>query len=122
PVINRLDPVAEHRTYCPWTNAQSQSRNPVPVEGDLPGWETLRDMVLRIRPPVGLRVQGAVEGAGAVDPGDVGTGADLGEEAGERSKEERDRERWARLKKLKQVFRVRRKPKGGEEGPKAKGR
>ncbi|KAI4198018.1 MAG: hypothetical protein LQ346_002863, partial [Caloplaca aetnensis] len=44
PVINRLDPVTEHRTYCPWINARSQARNPVLTEDDLSGWETLRDM------------------------------------------------------------------------------
>ncbi len=41
-----------------------------------------------------------------------------GEAEGEpKSKEERDKERWARLKRLKQVFRVRRKvPKEGVPG------
>ncbi|KAL8940194.1 MAG: hypothetical protein Q9216_002945 [Gyalolechia sp. 2 TL-2023] len=122
PIINRLDPLTEHRTYCPWINTQSQSRNPVPAQEDLPGWEILRDMVLRIRPPVGLRVQGTPEGVDGVDGGVVDGSGDSGEKAGEeRSKEERDKERWARLKKLKQVFRVRRRPKGAE-GEKEKGK
>ncbi|KAL9002396.1 MAG: hypothetical protein Q9188_004667 [Gyalolechia gomerana] len=121
PVINRLDPLTEHRTYCPWVNAQSQSRNPVPVEGDLPGWEILRDMLLRVRPPVGLRVAGTPEGRDVVDAGAAGTDGDVEGNRGERSKEEKDKERWARLKRLKQVFRVRRKPKdGGEKEKKGK--
>ncbi|KAI4156843.1 MAG: hypothetical protein L6R39_000975 [Caloplaca ligustica] len=65
PVINRLDPITEHRTYCPWIHARSQSRNPTPTEGDLPGWEFLRDMVLRIRLPEGVKVP-RYEGEGAM--------------------------------------------------------
>lgn len=34
----------------------------------------------------------------------------------EKSKEERDKERWARLRKVKQIFRLRKKPKDGEGG------
>ena len=119
PVINRLDPLTEHRTYCPWINAQSQSRSPLLTEADLPGWEILRDMVMRIRPPAGLNVPGTPDGDQAM--GSVDGGVDR--EHAEKSKEEKDKERWARLKKLKQVFRVRRKPKGGdgEKGNEAKG-
>ncbi|KAL8905292.1 MAG: hypothetical protein Q9207_002725 [Kuettlingeria erythrocarpa] len=110
PVINRLDPITEHRTYCPWINARSQARNPVLTEDDLSGWETLRDMVLRIRVPEGVKVPGhEKEGEGVVE---AGVGGMDGMQ--EKSKEERDKERWARLKKIKQIFKLRRKPKEGD--------
>lgn len=78
-------------------------------------------MVMRIRPPAGA-LQGAPQIVGTIGDGRGGE-VENGDEAGgqERSKEERDKERWARLKRLKQVFRVRRKPKGGE-GEKTKDR
>lgn len=67
-------------------------------------------MVLLIRPPGGLLRPGS--GAAGVD----GAGVDgVGEEGETKTKDERDKERWARLKRLKQVFRVRRKPKEGEK-------
>ncbi|KAL8925270.1 MAG: hypothetical protein Q9208_003560 [Pyrenodesmia sp. 3 TL-2023] len=116
PVINRLDPVTEHRTYCPWINARSQARNPVLTDEDLSGWETLRDMVLRVRMPEGVKVPGYEKDKD--DSGQGGLGGMDGVE--EKSKEERDKERWARLKKIKQIFKLRRKPKGGE-GEKGKG-
>ncbi|KAL8715790.1 MAG: hypothetical protein Q9220_000457 [cf. Caloplaca sp. 1 TL-2023] len=127
-VINHLDPLTEHRDYCPWINARAQARPILPSsntqekEVSLPGWMVLRDMCLMLRPPGGFSsniqqaliagVNGKGGENGTVDPGE-GEG---GEEV--KSKEERDKERWARLKRLKQVFRVRRKPKdvGGVKG------
>ncbi|KAL8767086.1 MAG: hypothetical protein Q9209_006313 [Squamulea sp. 1 TL-2023] len=114
-IITRLDPLGEHRDYCPWINAHSQSRNPVPTDTDIPGWMILQNMILKLRPPGGLRAANATAVVGA-----GGTGADgaVKEVEETRTKEERDKERWARLKRLKQVFRVRRKPKEGAEGKK----
>ncbi|KAL8732575.1 MAG: hypothetical protein Q9181_003890 [Wetmoreana brouardii] len=115
PIINRLDPIGEHRDYCPWINARSQSRNPSAVdltEEDLPGWEILRNMVMHLRPPAGLRVPGTVEW-NATPTGKADAEA-VDAMAAKKTKEEKDKERWARLKKLKQVFKVRRKPKGVE--------
>ncbi|KAL8703676.1 MAG: hypothetical protein Q9201_003130 [Fulgogasparrea decipioides] len=115
PIINRLDPIGEHRDYCPWINPRSQSRNPSSAaskDEDLPGWEILRNMVMHLRPPGGLRVPGTLEGnitpAGRVDTEAVDA------EPAKKTKEEKDKERWARLKRLKQVFKVRRKPKVAE--------
>lgn len=76
-------------------------------------------MVLNLRPPGGLhRVVSASggNGAGGGTTGADGAGA-VEEET--RSMEERDKERWARLKRLKQVFRIKRKPKEGGDGKKA---
>ncbi|KAL8763287.1 MAG: hypothetical protein Q9184_000843 [Pyrenodesmia sp. 2 TL-2023] len=112
PVINRLDPITEHRTYCPWINARSQARNAVLTDEDLSGWETLMDMILRVRMPEGVKVPGYEKDKEGSGEGGVG-GMDGVQE---KSKEERDKERWARLKKIKQIFKLRRKPKGNEEG------
>ncbi len=84
------------------------------TEEDLSGWETLRDMVLRVRVPEGVKVpEHEKEGQGVVEAGVGGMDG-----VQEKSKEERDKERWARLKKIKQIFKLRRKPKegGGEKG------
>ncbi|KAI4097763.1 MAG: hypothetical protein LQ344_000035 [Seirophora lacunosa] len=119
PIIARLDPITEHRTYCPWVNARSQSRSPNPTPEDLPGWEILRDMIMRIRTPEGVKVPGYEGGGDKAREGEAAVGGMDGVE--EKSKEERDRERWARLKKIKQIFRLRKKPKVGD-GEKAKGK
>lgn len=76
-------------------------------------------MILSLRPPGGLhRVSSAAKGNGV--GGDTTTGGDGTGEVEEetRSTEERDKERWARLKRLKQVFRIKKKPKEGVEGKK----
>ncbi|KAL9604657.1 MAG: hypothetical protein Q9219_000377 [cf. Caloplaca sp. 3 TL-2023] len=111
PIITHLDPISEHRPYCPWINPRSQSRNPIPTEAeikiDLPGWEILREMLMRVRPAAAaaLRLDGAErEGEGREVDGE-----------GTKSKEERDRERWARLKRLKGFLRVGRKREKGKE-------
>ncbi|KAI4226307.1 MAG: hypothetical protein LQ349_006900 [Xanthoria aureola] len=122
PIITRLDPLSEHRAYCPWINVRSQTRNPVLTETDLPGWAILQNMVLNIRPPGGLhRGSNASVGNGGGGGGGGATGADGAGKVEEetRSMEERDKERWARLKRLKQVFRIKRKPKEGGDGKKA---
>ena len=67
-------------------------------------------MVLSLRPPGGLhRASSVAKGDGV--GGDATTGADDAGEVGEetRSTEERDKERWARLKRLRQVFRIKKK-------------
>ncbi|KAL8832282.1 MAG: hypothetical protein Q9170_004939 [Blastenia crenularia] len=109
PVLTRLDPIVEHRPYCPWINPRSQSRAPVLMDTDLAGWEVLRDMVMRVRLPAAAGGDTGVGNATLAQNTEV-ENVESGKK--ERSKEEKDKERWARLKRLKQVFRVRRKPKG----------
>ncbi|KAL8991689.1 MAG: hypothetical protein Q9169_007744 [Polycauliona sp. 2 TL-2023] len=130
PIITRLDPTSEHRDYCPWINIRSQTRTSILTDGDLPGWSILQNMVLSLRPPGGLQyTPSPVNGVGNVK-GVAGNGTN-GAEEGDVSKEEeiktieeRDKERWARLKRLKQVFRIKKKvPKegGGASGEGKKG-
>lgn len=74
---------------------------------------------MRIRTPEGVKVPGYEGGGDKAREGEAAVGGMDGVE--EKSKEERDRERWARLKKIKQIFRLRKKPKVGD-GEKAKGK
>lgn len=113
--MHRLDPVSEHRDYCPWINALAQNGTTArrtSLDG-LAGWEALLRAV-----DAGLSSlrHGDVDGReGAV--GQVDGGAD--ERAGREEvpgRDERDRERWAKLKRLKQAFHVkRRKGRGNGE-------
>ena len=122
----RLDVVGEHRDYCPWINALSQSELPPATQGGIqrPGWEILHQAVENssrprisdsFRVPITGRDDRAVDrpisGESSltmadsidVDSSSVAlslTAADLV------SRDEKDRERWARLKKLKQAFHV----------------
>ncbi|KAL8686883.1 MAG: hypothetical protein Q9218_006794 [Villophora microphyllina] len=114
PIISRLDPIGEHRGYCPWINARTQTRSattPASADESLPGWEILRNMIMNLRPPRGL------QNVGVMTNDSTPLGVSLDGAAGEsevKSKEEKDKERWARLKKLKQIFKIKRKPKATE--------
>ncbi|KAL8991686.1 MAG: hypothetical protein Q9169_007745, partial [Polycauliona sp. 2 TL-2023] len=130
PIITRLDPISEHRDYCPWINIRSQTRTPIVTDEDLPGWTILQNMVLSLRPPGGLQYTPSPvtgDGIGNEVAGNGTNGAeegDVSKEEENRTIEERDKERWARLKRLKQVFRIKKKvPKdgGGASGEGKKG-
>ncbi len=123
--MHRLDVVAEHRDYCPWINAVSQNGGGQrsSLEG-LAGWEVLLRGITasaahRRADSAGVDGPGRVggepaEGDGEENGSEVGSVADsvMGDEKAAR--EERDKERWAKLKKLRQVFRVaKRKGVGG---------
>lgn len=75
---------------------------------------------MRVRMPEGVKVPGYEGGGERMGDGKGGGAVGGMDGAEEKSKEEKDKERWARLKKIKQIFRVRRKPKGGKEKEKEK--
>jgi len=126
--MTRLDPLAEHRDYCPWASAISQhgphpsATNPLTGKA---GWEILSGAVanaLRPRLDAGVNMEGGREGSqGPPDTpatlqGSVVSSVETVTAVDAASREEKDKERWARLKRIRQVFRVRR-PKGkGKEG------
>ncbi|CAF9922214.1 hypothetical protein IMSHALPRED_005621 [Imshaugia aleurites] len=123
--MHRLDLVSEHRDYCPWTNARAQNGTTTPRDA-LPGWQALLRAVdagvLHFRHGDGERRAVAREGDGegeGVEGGGEGEGEGVemaGREEEGVARDERDRERWAKLKRLKQAFHVRRrKGKGGGE-------
>jgi len=133
--MTRLDPLAEHRDYCPWASALSQhgahpsATNPLTGKA---GWEILSGAVanaLRPRLDAGVNMEGGREGSqGPPDTpatlqGSVVSSVETATAVDAASREEKDRERWARLKRIRQVFRVRRpKGKGKEKGKEGEGK
>lgn len=131
-----LDPVREHRFFCPWSNpeTQRQSHAHTRPEQVLPGWKVLmqtlaNDAHLRSvyegRSPARHRAQRSIgapstprrPGTAAsittpqtlpamrtATPGSVGvTGEDHVEED-EKERDAKDKERWARLRRVKSLF------------------
>ncbi|KAL9067679.1 MAG: hypothetical protein Q9161_006761 [Pseudevernia consocians] len=130
--MHRLDVLTEHRDYCPWINALAQngttSRQRTSLDG-LTGWEALLRAVNAgvvyqrhenedKRGPVAAVRSGDGGGAGS-DVASIEEESSVAvsrEETGV-SRDERDKERWAKLKRLKQAFHVkRRKGKGNGNG------
>ena len=108
-VVNPLHPVTEHRPYCPWQNAASQNGKTKNSTSQLAGWE----IVLRVlKNEYYLRTAGG--GGKEVRPVSAGNGENgvdfglgLGEEEDVKTKDERDakdKERWARLRRVKSLF------------------
>ncbi|SPO04926.1 uncharacterized protein DNG_07611 [Cephalotrichum gorgonifer] len=133
--MDSLDPIKEHRFFCPWKNAQSQRLVGARPnrEADLPAWEMLarslrNEAYLRgvlDGPPKKARgVAAGVDGApatptrgavatprtpGTPDPGIGGFDSPLaatapdGEED-DAARDAKDKERWARLRRVKSLF------------------
>ena len=110
PSMNRLDVVIEHRDFCPWINPLSQNGGSRRSSLDgLAGWELcLRAIGAKAgKGPLSENANGTVGRADLENASVVGS---VGEEDFEKAREERDKERWAKLKRLKQVFQVKRRP------------
>ena len=101
-VVNRLDLVQEHRSYCPWINASAQSGGLKPSVIDdqakeLAGWE----MVLRVIE--NLQYTQPPENDSLVTLGrPMSASTDLDRAA----KDAKDQERFAKFKKLKKAFTI----------------
>ena len=113
-IMSRLDVVEEHRDYCPWINVSSQSGGTTPRKGatptaELAGWEILRRVVQNQQYQIaGSITPPALRG---IEEGDDDSRSDVGSAGSTYSEDKatrdaKDKERWAKLKKLKQVFRV----------------
>lgn len=108
-IMSRLDVVKEHRDYCPWRNSISQSGLPATAKEAntaLAGWE----VVLRVlKNNHYLRYGGARSRDGSAKEShgseniDSLFPADVDEED-TKSREDRDKERWARLRRVKSLF------------------
>lgn len=130
--MDHLDPLREHRFFCPWKNGNVQ-RNPgakPPAKGEevKAGWEILvtvlkNDAFLRSKMEEPARGHGrskstfvtgqtlapetpgrpTTAGGGEVTPP---RGVDIGEEEleDEATRAVKDKERWARLRKVKSLF------------------
>ncbi|KAL2049253.1 hypothetical protein ABVK25_010520 [Lepraria finkii] len=112
--MERLDVIGEHRDYCPWVNPLSQNGTASrrsSLDG-LAGWEVL---MRAVNVSTLHRRGGSGDTTGAtskdLDAGASGVASltSLATTSRDRKdEEERDKERWAKLKRLKQVFHVKR--------------
>ena len=124
--MHRLDVVGEHRDYCPWINTLSQngatSGRTSSLDG-LAGWQTLlravdasvvhkrheNENVGKSRPRTAASTRDAAAAAGE-EVASVADSEAVGKEAETvEIRDEKDKERWAKLKRLKQAFHVKRK-------------
>ena len=121
-----LDVVAEHRDYCPWINATSQSGGGTPRKGatavpELAGWEVLLRVVRNAQhsrretmtPPAASAHENNAGDDDAVSEV-VSVASTSGGPEDRVARDAKDKERWAKLKKLKQVFHVKRSIKIGK--------
>lgn len=119
--MDRLDVVNEHRDYCPWVNPISQNGGSRRSSLDgLAGWETLLRAVLSRNTSEGDREEATpipktlVGGKGDVPKATADTSSNTqeqppegdAEESEEKRRRKQDKERWAKLKKVRQVFQV----------------
>jgi hypothetical protein len=104
--MNCLNVVTEHRNYCPWQNAISQNGSAKSSTASMAGWE----IILRVlKSDYYLRHNGdrlaehsrPVSSDQASEIGSLGANDD---ENAESIAEEKDKERWARLRRVKSLF------------------
>ena len=123
--MTRLDIASEHRDYCPWINALSQSEpsSLTQERAPRPGWEILREAIKNssrrrsseLSQPVSpapaqeaVTVDRPVSGGSSITYADSASVAMSSTAADTASRDEKDKERWARLKRLTQAFNVKR--------------
>ena len=113
--MERLDVIGEHRDYCPWINALSQNGAPSrrKLLDGLAGWQVL----LRAVQAIALHEKYDTEKTPATTPEDLpddtaseidGIASLATMKESRTNEEEKDKERWAKLKRLKQAFNVKR--------------
>ena len=125
--MDHLDPIREHRFFCPWRSAQAQARADTEVK--LPGWRILlktmsNDAHLRTlysgqsksnsqsshmvptTPSTPARPSTHGNDSSIIVPSSNSlSGGALGnEEEDEKQREAKDKERWARLRRVKSLF------------------
>lgn len=110
-VVNNLDPITEHRDYCPWRNAASQNGLKASSKAgstSVSGWETVirvlkNDYYLRTGKQSGSTPKKAIAEPVATEiSSEVDSILDEGEEL--KNRDEKDKERWARLRRVKSLF------------------
>lgn len=138
--MDHLDPVKEHRFFCPWKNPETQRwNNAKSPDEDLPAWRVLAQVLKNdayLRGALDNRPKSRARsgtGKGASNGGDhrqpstpgrpstpttpVGRGiasldgsssavsfAEGDEEEDEKARDAKDKERWARLRRVKSLF------------------
>jgi hypothetical protein len=108
PIVNGLDVCLEHRDYCPWRNAISQNGQ-VPTgklpETRVPGWEIIvrvlkNESQLRASKEHPRPKPKEPVTEGAVDP----VITEIDNEDAKSIRDEKDKERWVRLRRVKSLF------------------
>ena len=112
-IMSRLDLIEEHRPYCPWINALSQNGDILPPgcsseSARLAGWEILVKVVQNIR-------HTSKEYSDVEIPTSTGSPTSADTYLDKAVRDAHDQERWARIRNLKQVFRVKRAKGVGKE-------
>jgi hypothetical protein len=127
PIVSKLYVDEQHRDYCPWINATTQSGGQIekikaPPQPKLSGWEmaaqhlrNAQHMRHDLAPPTPRPASRDADVASEI-VSLTGTDAEDRDE-----RDAKDRERWAKVKKLKQAFSVKRRvrPSGKENLPKS---
>ncbi len=127
--MNRLDVVGEHRDYCPWINAPSQSGGGTPRKessglSELAGWEILARVIQNTaHSKAGIMQPPSTPSSGTTAVDDSASeAASLVSKAGQADvkalRDSKDKERWTKLRKLRQVFHI----KDGKRLSKSKGK
>ncbi|RFU35102.1 hypothetical protein B7463_g1206, partial [Scytalidium lignicola] len=115
PIINCLDVAKEHRHYCPWSNPASQNGEKAAnstANPALAGWETLlrvlkNDHHLRQSGSIHARKDSSLFGPAISDLTESTSGAiraEIDDDEARSIREEKDKERWARLRRVKNFF------------------
>ncbi|KAI9818842.1 MAG: hypothetical protein M1827_007663 [Pycnora praestabilis] len=116
--MSRLDVVAEHRDYCPWVNASSQSgggtQGPTSVSETKAGWEILFRVVGNMQnlqgpgssPSSTPKAIIVLEDSTASYIPGISRPIKTTEPDDSVTRDVKDEERWAKLKKLKRMFDV----------------
>jgi hypothetical protein len=111
--MEHLDVVREHRFFCPWRNPATQASSTVDADAakPVPAWEVL---VQTLRNEAHLRNTygnaGSSQSKDAEQSGQTTAGAADLDEGDDEEQKAKDKERWARLKKIKSLFDI----KGGK--------
>jgi hypothetical protein len=111
--MNYLDPVDQHREYCPWKNPKSQSGSGSANKSmqflELAAWQIIIRVLKndhRLREAgKGSEIDKSRAGA-AITTSQTNTALDkdYDDEDAESVREEKDKERWARLRRVKSLF------------------
>lgn len=119
--MDHLDPIREHRFFCPWKNADAQIRTSHPDKDPLPAWQVLLQMLKnesdlrgfysksRARKNTVTATVTDVDGNDEPVSLSMDDGPDLSirsfdDKQEEADREAKDKERWARLRKVKSLF------------------
>ena len=111
PVVNCLDVVTEHRDYCPWRNPASQNGQKATAKSltnAMAGWQ----IVLRVlKNDYHLRTNREEHGRASKQPSTDNAseiastfGTEVDDEDARSIRDEKDKERWSRLRRVKSLF------------------